>query len=291
MKIFVWNLNTFGGRDEQKYKLPKEDWADFAKDKSRQDIARRIFQRVRGNPSDIYGFPEFDCQAASAAREFIKLMNGTGCAPIFPKAGKSKEAYFRGNYSLPLCFVRKGLRDKVVPRLTLGSGEWARINEFKIGRFVFVAVHMNDCPKFWEELYLHAEALRDSPAMIAGDFNAYLPNDIGYSATRSEKFSKEFAQLLELGFIDLTPKGVSTYQGGRHIDHILISPALVRLFSGVEEQINSHINDPSEKVVIDYENGDAHLSVTIDRGVIWEGLSDHACLILDISLPDENEEA
>lgn len=128
--------------------------------------------------------------------------------------------------SLPLCFVRKCLSEKVVPKLTLGNGKWARINEFEIDGCDYIAVHMNNIPTLWKLLIDHAGELlkQEKPVVIAGDFKACSPLDPSGGCSSSR--GKDFALLLSMGYVDLTPK-IKTFSSNHHNDHILVSPAFI----------------------------------------------------------------
>lgn len=242
MKILVWNINTFGGADEQKnryYDKAAREWRRkserekeaFAKGKKRLDIERRIFQYVRGENPDICLISKFDCQARSAAEDFIMSMEAEGWTEFFPETYKEKEKYFSDNNSLPLYFVRKCLSKKVAPKPTLGKGAWARFNELVIDSRIFIAVHMRDDSSLWKDLLKHAGKLLEGQApdekrpdenepeqkerevIIAGDFNACSPIDPAGGSTSGR--SKEFALLINMGFIDLTPK-IKTFSFNHH---------------------------------------------------------------------------
>lgn len=304
MRILVWNINNLGGT-KSKYNgsVSKDNYQAFLSDPKREKIEEGIFDYVKNTEPCIGFLQEFDCQYRddgedTAAQKLLDDMEAESMVPAFPlctkegKAGKTlpdkfyipRERQQKNYYSITLGFAKDDLKD--ARKKTLGNGTYASINEVEIDSCVFIAVHMNKMP-LWETLLKYASKLlkENKPVIIAGDFNAFLPDDMNYEE-KPKTYAQKFAELLGMGFVDLTPMKVSTYCGERHIDHILISPALARMFPGVEDQINSHVGDPGDKVVINYENGDARLSLIVDRTVIKEGLSDHACLILDIPLPE-----
>ena len=302
MKILVWNINNLGGtKSKFDGSVPEDNYQAFLGDPKREKIEEGIFDYVKNAEPCIGFLQEFDCQYRdnvedTAAQKLLDDMESESMTCVFPLCKDNEgnhlpDEYFiprerqqKNYYSITLGFAKDDL--KGARKETLGNGIYASIYELEIGGCVFIAVHMNKMP-LWETLLKYASKLlkENKPVIIAGDFNAFLPDDMNYKE-KSKAYTQKFAQLLRWGFIDLTPKGVSTFCGERHDDHILISPALARMFPGVEDQINRHVGDPGDKVVINYENGDARLSLIVDRTVIKEGLSDHACLILDISLPE-----
>lgn len=72
MKVLIWNINTFGGRDEHKYNSP--DRQKYLKFEKQMEIENRIFQYLSAENPDICGLVEFDCQARSAAKDLIIAM-------------------------------------------------------------------------------------------------------------------------------------------------------------------------------------------------------------------------